>query len=50
MTENPCGVIGKVLDCCFEVDKFELQLGYYIHFQTDTLRKSLNLLIPPSMG
>ena len=42
--------MGKVLDCSFEVGKFKPQLYYYIHFQTNTLWKGMNLLIPPAMG
>ena len=42
--------MAKVLDIGFEVSKLELLLDYYIHFQTNTLRKGMNSLIPPSYG
>ena len=45
-----CGVMVKVLDCRIVVCKFELQLCYYIHFQTNTLGKGMNPLILPSIG
>ena len=32
------------------ISKFELQLHYYIHFQTNTLRKAMNPLISQSYG
>ena len=35
------GVIVKALDCRLVVRQFELQLVYYIHFRTNTLRKVL---------
>ena len=47
---NPCGVTAKVVDCSLKVSKFELQLCYYIHFQTYTLRKVINPLIPLVMS
>ena len=31
--------MAKVLDCNLEVSKFDLQLCYYIHFQTNALGK-----------
>ena len=31
---NPCGVMAKVLNSCFEVSKFKLRSHYYIHFWT----------------
>ena len=46
----PHGVIVKVLDCGIVVSEFELQLHYYVHFQTNTLGKGMNLLILPAMG
>ena len=30
--------------------EFEIQSRYYIHFWTTTLRKGMNLLMPPAMG
>ena len=38
----------NVLDCNIIVSKFEIQLYYYVHFQINTLRKCLNLLILPN--
>ena len=35
----------KVLDCCLEVNKFEPQLHYYIHFEKD-----MKPLSPSSYG
>ena len=46
----PHGVMVKVMDGGIVVSEFELQLRYYIHLQTITLGKSMNLLIPPAMG
>ena len=46
----PHGVMVKALDCRIVVCEFKLQLHYYIHFQTNTLGKGINLLILPSMG
>ena len=48
-----CGGVGscvmaKALDCRFEVSEFELQSRYYIHFQTNTLGRGMNLIIPPT--
>ena len=40
------GVMDKVLDYSFEVSKFELQSQYHVRFQTNTLRKYMNPLIP----
>ena len=38
--------MAKVLDCDLEVSEFEFQSCYYGHFQTNTLGKGMNLLIP----
>ena len=35
---NPHGVMVKVPDCSVEVNEFELQLHYYVHFWTNALR------------
>ena len=35
--KGPHGVMAKVLHCCFEVNVFEPQLRYYVHFQTNNL-------------
>ena len=40
--KHTCGIIAKVL----EVNKFELQLHYIIHFWTHTLGKCMHPLIP----
>ena len=37
----------KVLDCVFEVGKFELLLSYYFHFRTNISGKGMNLSYPP---
>ena len=37
-----CGVMSNVLNC-----EFELQRRYYIHFQINTPKKSINSLIHP---
>ena len=40
----------KAMDSRIVVSKFELQLRYYIHFQTNTLGKGMNPLVFPAMG
>ena len=40
----------NVLDCSIIVSEFELQLHYYIQFQTNTLVKDTNFLILTTMG
>ena len=39
----------NMLDCNIIVSKFEVQSRNYIHFQTNTIRKGMNSLIPPIM-
>ena len=39
-----------MLDCKIIVNDFEHQLHYYIHFQTNTIVKGMNIIIPPTMG
>ena len=39
-------IIATMLDCGLELSDFELQLRYYVHFQTNTLGKCMNNLIP----
>ena len=39
----------NVLDCDI-FSEFKFQLQHYVHFQTNTLGKGMNLLIPPDMG
>ena len=34
------------MDCDIVESKFELQLCYYIHFQTNALEKGMNPFIP----
>ena len=41
------GITAKMLDCDLKVSEFELQSHYYVHFQTNTLRKGINPLIFP---
>ena len=43
-------LMAKDLDCNLEVNKFELQSRYYVHFRTNTLGKGMNPLILPAMG
>ena len=45
-----CGVMVKVMSYEIVVSNFELQSRYYIHFQTNTLRKDMSPLILPAMG
>ena len=40
----------KAMDSEIVVSEFELQLGYYVHFRTNTYGKSMNNLILPGMG
>ena len=46
----PRGVMVKMMDCEIVVSELELQLHYYVHFQTNTLGKGMNPLILPAMG
>ena len=39
-----------VLGCDFLVSDFQLQSRNYIHFRTNTLEKSMNLIIPLAIG
>ena len=45
--ERPCGVVVNMLDSSITVNEFEIYSYYYIHFQTDTYGKSVNL---PAVG
>ena len=38
------------MDCEIVESNFELRSRYYIHFQTNTLGKSMNLIILQSVG
>ena len=40
----------KAMDFGMSISEFELCLRYYVHFQTNTLRKGMNLFILPAMG
>ena len=42
-------VVAKVLDCSFEVSKFEFHSRYYVHFRTNILGKGMNSL-PSTYG
>ena len=44
-----CVLVTKVLDREIEVCLFKLQLCYYVHFRTNTLRKVMKPLIPPQL-
>ena len=46
MSASLRGVVANVLDCDIIVSEFEIQSRYYVHFQINTLRKGMNLLIP----
>ena len=46
----PRSIMVKVMDCGIVVSEFEFQSRYYVHFQTNTLRKGMNPLILPAMG
>ena len=46
----PRGVMVKVMDCGIVVREFVLQSRYYVHFQANTLGKSMNPLILPAMS
>ena len=43
---SPYGIVANMLDCGL---KFKLLLHYYVHFQTNTLGKGMNPLIPSAM-
>ena len=46
----PRGVMVKAMDYGIAVSEFVLQSRYYVHFQTNTIGKSMNRLILPTMG
>ena len=48
--ESPFGIVTNMLDCDFELSKFKLQSHYYVHFQSNTLGKGMNFLIPQAKG
>ena len=40
----------KLMDCGIVVSEFEIQSNSYVHFQANTIEKSINNIIPPSMA
>ena len=46
----PYDVMVNMQDCEIIESEFKLQSCYYIHFRTNNLEKSMNLLILPAMG
>ena len=44
------GVVANFLDCDIVENEFELQSHYYVHFQTNIVRKGVDPLIPPAMS
>ena len=38
--------LANVMDCDIIVSDFQLKSPYYVHFQTNTLKKGMSLLIP----
>ena len=44
------GAGAEMMDCDMVISEFELESSYYVHFWTNTLKKSTNTLIPPAMG
>ena len=48
--EGSCDIMVKVLDYVIIVKEFKLQLRYYVHFQTNTLGKGMNILTLLAMG
>ena len=45
-----CGVAVNVRDYNSEVNEFELQSRYYVHFRAYIMRKGMNSLIPHEIG
>ena len=43
------GIMVKALDSGIVVNEFKLQSHYYVHFRTNTIGKSKNTLLLPSM-
>ena len=50
MGESLHDIVANMLDGDIVVSRLKLQSHYYIHFWTNTLRKGMNPLIPPTMG
>ena len=40
----------KAMDCGIVISEYELQLRYYVHFQTNILGEGMNPLILPAIG
>ena len=49
MWRSPCGVVANILDCDIIVSVFDLQMYYYVHFQTNTFVKDMNSFIFSAM-
>ena len=47
MIQPEVSIVANVLDSNIVASEFEHQSRYYIHFQTNTLRKGINLLFIP---
>ena len=47
---SPRDVMVKVMGCGIVVSEFELLSRYYVHFRTNILAKSMNLLILQAIG
>ena len=45
----PHGVVVNMMDCNIILSEFELQSQDYVHFQTNSFGKGMNLVIPTSM-
>ena len=44
------GAVANELNCDNSVSEIDLQSRYYVHFQTNTIRKGMNHSIHPAMG
>ena len=42
--------MAKELDCSFYLSEFELQSHYYVHFQSNTIGKGMDLFILPAIN
>ena len=47
---GPCSFVANMLDCYIVVSKFELQMCYYIHFQTNAPWERHEPSYPPAGG
>ena len=50
MEGRPFVVVANMTNYDIVGNEFELGLRYYVHFWTNTLGKSIDLLIPPAIG